>query len=115
MKKVIFPFFVLLAFFAFYYFRSPDRGVITQERFEALVKDGRVARIIVIANKKEVEVHLNGEFPERDGYGKESPLKPICVIWNVDKNDFSSDYAKILEEIEVDERVYLEYESRGPW
>ena len=112
---------LIILVFAISFFTNQDSGtVITQKRFEDMVNSNDVSRVVVIEDKKYVEIYLKTEARNNAKYTQDLEQKgpfnlgggPDYIIKNIDKEAFKDYYEEIRKNVSSNNRVYLEYDTR---
>ena len=115
--------FVLLIVLVFVisFFSNQESGqVILLNRFEGMIESNDVERVVVIEDKRYVEIYLKPEARDNAKYKTEldqkSPLNlgggPDYVIKNQEKEYFTDQYQRLLEGNNINDAPGLEFDTR---
>ena len=112
---------LIILVFAISFFTGQDSGtVITQKKFEDMIKSNDVREVTVIEDKRYVEIYLKTEARDNAKYRPDLENKgpfnlgggPDYIIKNIDKEAFSEYYKELQEGVSSNNRVYLKYDTR---
>ena len=112
---------LIILVFAISFFTRQDSGqIILLNRFEGMIESNDVQRVVVIEDKRYVEVYLKSEARQNAKYRTElenqGPFNlgggPDYVIKNQEKEYFIDQYQRFLEEKEIRNAPGLEFDTR---
>jgi len=112
---------LIILVFAISFFTNQDSGqVILLNRFEGMVESNDVQKVVVIEDKRYVEVYLKSEARQNAKYKTELDNKgpfnlgggPDYVIKNQEKEYFLSKYQEFLKDSNIKNEPAMEFDTR---
>ena len=113
MRKVSIPIVMLILIGSFFLLKKEDRTQITEKQFETLLKNNLVEHLVIVTNRKQVEVYLDEEAIAQSDSELGKNLNSVCIIYGIERESFSAKLVKLLEEMDPEDWISYEYEYRG--
>lgn len=116
----VFVLLIILVFVISFFSNQESGQVILLNRFEGMIESNDVKRVVVIEDKRYVEIYLKPEARDNANYKTEldqkSPLNlgggPDYVIKNQEKEYFTDQYQRLLEGNNINDAPGLEFDTR---
>ena len=116
----LFVLLIILVFVISFFSNQESGKVILLNRFEGMIENNDVERVVVIEDKRYVEIYLKPEARDNARYKTEldqkSPLNlgsgPDYVIKNQEKEYFTDQYQRLLESNNINDAPGLEFDTR---
>lgn len=112
---------LIILVFAISFFTNQDSGtIVSNAKFQGMLKSNDVLRVVVITDKQYVEVYLKPEAKQNAKYAsdleKTSPFSfgsgPDYVIKNIREDYFTDKYDELIKEQKLNEAPPLEFNTR---
>lgn len=112
---------LIILVFAISFFTNQDTGtIVSNAKFEGMLKSNDVQRVVVIVDKKYVEIYLKPEAKQNAKYQtdieKKSPFSfgsgPDYVIKNIEKDYFLKGYDEFIKGENLVDAPQLEFDER---
>lgn len=112
MKKVSSYLYGLLLLTLLTFGCTPGYEVITNDRFEDLIKNNLVQRVIIITNDQSVEVYLDQQKIAQSSFTDTFELDAVLSLTNIKEDDFVDWYDQLVRENNLRYAPNLEFDSR---